>query len=81
MPGLLNPITTSSHPIKSPLHIVHCSPQIDAVASLVSAVVADAAAPTATNYLLQHAAGSGKSLTIAALAAALLDTVSTVASA
>jgi hypothetical protein len=36
----------------------------------------DASAPTATNYLLQHAAGSGKSLTIAALAAALLDTVS-----
>jgi predicted GTPase len=33
-------------------------------------------APTATNYLLQHAAGSGKSYTIAALAAALLDTVS-----
>lgn len=50
--------------------------QIDAVASLVSAVVSDASSPTATNYLLQHAAGSGKSLTIAALAAALLDTVS-----
>jgi predicted GTPase len=46
------------------------------VVSLVCGVRADVSCPTATNYLLQHAAGSGKSLTIAALAAILLDTVS-----
>lgn len=78
MPGLLLAITASSSSIQTlpTLPPYDHSPQIDAVTSLVSAVVADAAAPSATNYLLQHAAGSGKSLTIAALAAALLDTVS-----
>lgn len=50
--------------------------QVDAVCTLVQAVRRDCDAPAATNYLLQHAAGSGKSLTIAALAAALLRTVS-----
>jgi hypothetical protein len=46
---------------------------------VVSAVRRDCLAPPhapPANYLLQHAAGSGKSLTIAALAAALLQTVS-----
>lgn len=46
--------------------------QVEAVAKLLAALAADAAAPAATNYLLQHSTGSGKSLTIAALCHGLL---------
>ena len=45
--------------------------QVECVNRVCSALEADCAAPTPSNYLIQHAAGSGKSLTIAALACAL----------
>eukprot|EP00966_Prymnesium_polylepis_P319253 7373784-Prymnesium_polylepis.1 len=45
--------------------------QLDAVAATCDALAADCAAPKPSNYLIQHATGSGKTLTIAALAHAL----------
>jgi type I site-specific restriction-modification system R (restriction) subunit len=45
------------------------------VVQLVQAVAGEAADAAAAAYLLQHSAGSGKSLTIAALVAALLKLV------
>jgi hypothetical protein len=45
--------------------------QVEAVAAVLEAVRSSAAQPT--NYLLQHATGSGKSLTIALLASHLLQ--------
>jgi hypothetical protein len=46
------------------------------VCEVAAAVHRDALLPQATNYLLQHSAGSGKSLTIAAMVATLLRMVS-----
>ena len=45
--------------------------QLGAVRKVCAALCADCHLPRPSNYLVQHAAGSGKSLTIAALADAL----------
>ena len=45
--------------------------QLSAVRKVCAALHADCHLPRPSNYLVQHAAGSGKSLTIAALADAL----------
>ena len=49
--------------------------QTDCLDALCTALAADASSPTPANYLIQHATGSGKSLTIASLAHALTHLV------
>lgn len=49
---------------------------MECVTRLAAAAAADPLQPDPVNYLLQHSAGSGKSLTIAALVLALTQLVS-----
>jgi hypothetical protein len=69
------------HPVHIRIHptpcFCWCHPfQIECVTRLAAAAAADPLQPDPVNYLLQHSAGSGKSLTIAALVLALTQLVS-----
>lgn len=65
--GRLMPV----HPVPQALHLLHL--QVDCVAQLLLALKRDGqSSSTATNYLIQHAAGSGKSATIALTASQII---------